>query len=115
VDFRSEPLVSHEPTHQWFGDLVTYKDWSRLWLNEGFATLMEAIWRRHELGKDEFVYDLIGMMDSYLAEYDRYARPIVTRVYKYPDEMFDSHSYPKAALVLWFLANIIREETSGRT
>jgi aminopeptidase N len=110
IDFRSEPLVSHELAHQWFGDLVTCKDWSHLWLNEGFATLMEAIWRRHELGKDEFVYDLIGMMDSYLAEYGRYARPIVTRVYKYPDEMFDSHSYPKAALVLWSLASIIGEE-----
>jgi len=110
LDFRSEPLVSHELAHQWFGDLVTCKDWSHLWLNEGFATLMEALWRRRELGLDEFVYDLMGMVDSYLAEYGRYARPIVTRLYKYPDELFDSHSYPKAALVLWSLANVVGEE-----
>lgn len=110
LDFRSEPLVSHELAHQWFGDLVTCKDWSHLWLNEGFATLMEALWRRHELGMDEFVYDLVGMIDSYLAEYGRYARPIVTRLYKYPDEVFDAHSYPKAALVLWTLANVLGEE-----
>ncbi|ABL78623.1 M1 family aminopeptidase [Thermofilum pendens] len=114
ADFRSEPLVSHELAHQWFGDLVTCRDWSHLWLNESFATLMEALWRRRELGEEEFVYDLIGMLDSYLSEYGKYARPIVTRLYKYPDEVFDAHSYPKGALVLWTLMNIVGEEAFRR-
>ncbi|AKG38481.1 hypothetical protein MA03_03180 [Infirmifilum uzonense] len=114
VDFRSEPLVSHELAHQWFGDLVTCRDWSHIWLNESFATLMEALWRRKELGEDEFVYDLVSMLDSYLGEYERYSRPIVTRVYKYADEVFDAHSYPKGALVLWTLANIIGEDNFRR-
>ncbi|HDI31553.1 MAG TPA: aminopeptidase, partial [Thermofilum sp.] len=111
MDFRSEALVSHEMAHQWFGDLVTCKDWGDIWLNESFATLMQALWRREDEGFDEFIYDMIGKLDAYLGEYgSRYARPIATRVYKSPWELFDAHSYPKGALVLWTLANIIGED-----
>ncbi|HEY0783419.1 MAG TPA: M1 family metallopeptidase, partial [Thermoanaerobaculia bacterium] len=44
LDNPSEELVSHELAHQWFGDLVTCRDWGEGWLNEGFATYSEYIW-----------------------------------------------------------------------
>jgi aminopeptidase N len=36
-DRTSEALVAHEIAHQWFGNMATEKDFSHLWLSEGFA------------------------------------------------------------------------------
>ncbi|MGC8947799.1 MAG: M1 family aminopeptidase [Thermoprotei archaeon] len=111
MDFFSEPLVAHELAHQWFGDMVTTKDWANIWLNESFATYFENLYLERDRGNAEFIYEVYRDLQSYLDEYrTRYARPIVTRLYAIPDEVFDGHAYPKGAVVLHMLRNIIGDE-----
>ncbi len=101
LDFSSDGLVAHELAHQWFGDLLTCRDWSHAWLNEGFATYFETLWREDFEGRDAALYDLHGTAQWYLGEdRDSYRRPVVTKVYEQSIDLFDGHLYGKGALVL---------------
>jgi aminopeptidase N len=111
VDFSSDGLVAHELAHQWFGDLLTCKDWSHAWLNEGFATYFEAMFREFDQGRDEFDYYRLALAQRYFEE-DRkeYRRPIVTNVYVEPIDLFDRHLYEKGASVLHLIRRTLGED-----
>jgi aminopeptidase N len=116
LDFSSDPLVSHELAHQWFGDLVTCRDWSQAWLNEGFATFFETVWREADLGWDEYLYDVYTLVQHYLDEdRDRYRRPIVCNIYRDPIELFDAHLYQKGGAVLHMLRGELGWERMQRS
>ncbi len=101
IDVSSDDLISHELAHQWFGDFITCRDWSEAWLNEGFATYMEQVWREKHLGRDEYDYAIKGDLEAYLSEAQgRYRRPIVCQDYDAPLDLFDRHLYEKGCLVL---------------
>ena len=51
--FPGPPTVGtlvHEMAHQWFGDSVTPASWRDMWLNEGFATYAEWLWKADKEG-----------------------------------------------------------------
>ena len=111
LDFSSEPLVSHELAHQWFGDLVTCRTWSHGWLNEGFATYFEQLWQEHAHGEAEFDFARLSALRAYLAEdAGRYRRTIVAVKYDEPIDVFDAHLYEKAGAVLHMLRKKLGDE-----
>ncbi|HSC88025.1 MAG TPA: M1 family aminopeptidase [Polyangiaceae bacterium] len=108
LDIESHDLVAHELAHQWFGDLVTCRDWSHAWLNEGFATFMELIEREARLGRDEYDQGVMVDLDAYLGEANaEYKRPIVSGDYEEPIDLFDRHLYQKGGLVLHMLRRML--------
>ncbi len=104
VDIESHDLVAHELAHQWFGDWVTCQDWPHAWLNEGFATFFELVELEDRLGEDEYYVGLERDHAAYVGEVSqRYSRPVVTREYNDPIDLFDRHLYQKGGLVLHLL------------
>ncbi|MBX7133648.1 MAG: hypothetical protein K1X67_13315 [Fimbriimonadaceae bacterium] len=103
-------LNAHELAHQWFGDLVTCRDWGHIWLNESFATFFQAAYFEHARGKTAYEQDVEGMMQGYFGESKRYKRPLATNLYPNGDAMFDSHSYPKGAAILHTLRRKIGDD-----
>ncbi|MGH9812393.1 MAG: M1 family aminopeptidase [Candidatus Acidiferrales bacterium] len=107
-NFTSEGLVAHELVHQWWGDLLTCRDWSHIWLNESFATFFTNLWYEQRYGRDEYDYRRWeDMRDSLKEDREEYRRPIVMPVYVDEMDLFDSHSYPKGGLVLDMLRYVL--------
>jgi len=108
-DYPSTNLVSHELGQHWFGDYVQGRDWANIWLNEGFATYLEALYTQHHEGNDAYRFEIYD--DFQLAEQaedrDSYRRPIVDRHYNDPFDMVDVTTHAKGADVLDMLRYVV--------
>lgn len=110
LDVESNDLVAHELAHHWFGDLVTCRDWSHAWLNEGFATYFEHVEREARTDVDEYEHHVTVDLNIYLGEASSYKRPIVCRDYEEPIDLFDRHLYQKGGLILHMLRRRLGDE-----
>ena len=108
LDYSSEGLVAHELAHQWFGDLITCRDWAHIWLNESFATYFDALWVEKSKGADEFTWEMLGNREGGLRSGND--RPIVDMRWPYPGSVFDGRAYPKGACVLHMLRRRLGDE-----
>jgi len=98
----SVSVVGHELAHQWFGDVVTCKDWSTLWLNEGFATYYDALYQEHLYGHEQFLYERFRVAEGLTGEQN--PRPVVFRKINADGyDQFGALSYQKGSWVLHML------------
>jgi len=115
VKLAMTKVIAHELAHQWFGNLVTMRWWNDLWLNEGFAIFVED-----EFGANH-VLDGWNMREPVVstswqsalqADSARSSHPISVKVQRPEeiDDIFDTISYQKGAVILRMLMNFLGEE-----
>lgn len=46
----SPEVLVHEMAHQWYGDEVTPDDWRDVWMSEGMAMYLQALWQADDAG-----------------------------------------------------------------
>jgi len=110
---NSQGLVAHEMAHQWFGDLVTCKDWANVWLNEGFATYYGALYDGHKNGRDVLLYDMHESAKGIVSQLNQ-TNSIVRRNFNSPEEQFGFLAYPKGSWVLHMLRHQLGEDLYRR-
>ncbi|MCW5753175.1 MAG: M1 family metallopeptidase [Phycisphaeraceae bacterium] len=113
-------IIAHELIHQWMGNLLTCRGWAHIWLNEGWASMGQALW-------DEEYARLQGRdpREAYLAAISQFLgqqrsnrgtaprQPaLVSNLYRNPLDVFmkQDNPYPKGALVLHMLREMLGEE-----
>ncbi|HEY8105642.1 MAG TPA: M1 family metallopeptidase [Gemmatimonadales bacterium] len=101
-----EQTVAHETAHQWFGDAVTEGDWHHLWLSEGFATYLAAMWAEHADGPAAFTGEMRRAADAYFksAWVDR---PVLDTTVPNLDSLLNENNYQKGSWVLHQLRGLI--------
>ena len=110
ADCWDETTVSHEFSHQWFGDMITCGTWADLWLNEGFATYIESLWLEHYYSTTKYKSDLASKASYYLSNNPGFAIYNPDWAITTPDinTLFDvAITYDKGGCVLHMLRYVL--------
>jgi len=111
--WSADGLISHELAHHWFGNNITCRSLSYIWLNESFATYCNMLWDEFHLGKDAFDLVRREALDRYLnyVAKNHQIRPLEYAHYDTPGEVYIIEiTYYKGALVLHTLREILGDD-----
>lgn len=105
---------AHELASQWFGNLLTSRDWSHFWLSESFPRYFDALYHEYKNGHEEMLlWNHTFNHNTYLSDWNSgVRRPVVTRNYDSTETLTrDNYSFLRGALVLHMLRKHLGEDT----
>lgn len=111
-------VVAHELAHQWFGNLVTPRWWTDLWLNEGFASYVEYIGMQSVEPSWKVMELFVNFMLQSVMDYDNVQSSHQIRIeVNHPDDIgqiFDRITYNKGSTIIRMMNHFLTETTFRR-
>ncbi len=104
-EFGFDWLHHHELAHEWWGNLVTVKDWRDFWIHEGIGTYMQALYAEELLGKDglkNFMQSKNNLMNT---------KPVLLEGSVTSNKAYSPDIYNKGAWFIHTLRYYIGDET----
>jgi len=105
LDDSPTSLIAHELAHQWWGDVVTCRDWRHLWLNESFASYFDPLYHESLLGRDEFDVQMYHNQQAGITTDKELGRKPIVSIGSY-----GANIYPRGASVLHMLRFLLGEQ-----
>jgi len=104
-DFAFDWLHQHEFSHEWWGNMVTAKDWADFWIHEGIGTYMQPLYLEKMFGREEY--------SRYMKSIKRFSNkaPVAPYGEKTSGESYDNDIYYKGAWILHTLRYYLGDET----
>jgi len=116
-NWTAEALISHELAHHWFGNNLTCRNLSFIWLNESFASYLMMLWDEESAGKDLLDLDVAFAKKQYFNFVHRrnMIRGLEHRYFDDANAIYNTeHTYLKGAVVLHMLRRILGDESYFR-
>ncbi|WP_263788695.1 M1 family metallopeptidase [Salinibacter grassmerensis] len=100
-----DALHFHELAHEWYGNLVTVRDWKDFWLHEGPATYLEALYAEHLEG-DRAYHDVTDYFRERVAGRTVIAQTEATTA----ESIYHRDVYFRGAMLLHTLRYMVGED-----
>ena len=107
-------VIAHETAHQWFGDAVTEREWSHLWLSEGFATYFQQLWTEWSAGDSAFREGMRGLRDQIVKAPEVASRPVIDTMQTDLMALLNTNSYQKGGWTLHMLRALVGDSAFFR-
>jgi aminopeptidase N len=108
---EAESLMAHEIAHQWFGNSVTEADWHHIWLSEGFATYLSAVYLEKTYGKEKLDEIMKSARQQVIGFDLRSSKPVVDTTITDLMKLLNVNSYQKGAWILHMLRRELGEDS----
>jgi aminopeptidase N len=107
-------VVAHETAHQWFGDAVTEREWSHVWLSEGFATYFQQLWVERFTGDSAFRAGMRRIRDEIVKAPEVASRPVIDTTQTDLMALLNANSYQKGGWTLHMLRALVGDSAFFR-